>query len=135
MNSTQTNDVRSKQIMFYGLIFCNISVLIYFAALAIFNKAPLLGFWLPALAFLVFYGYDSFKEHKKLDARIVPKARESIGLGLAFLLFSILILATRNWKNSPINMTDAFIFALLLSNTKDCMINLLAMHKFAGFHR
>ena len=135
MNSTQTNNIRSKQMMFYGLIFCNISVLIYYVVQAIFTKAPLLEFWLPALAFLVFYGYDGIKEHKKLDACIAPKVQESIGYGLLFLFALIFLLAFKNWKDSPMSIADAFMLAVLLGFTKDYVIKLLEMRKFADFHR
>ncbi|PXX42437.1 hypothetical protein DFR42_10595 [Undibacterium pigrum] len=119
--------------MFYGLIFCNISVLIYYVTQAILTKAPLLAFWLPALAFVVFYAYVGFKEHEKLNARTLPAEPESIGYGLLFLFAIIFLLAVKNWKDSPINIADAFMLAVLLSYIKDYTIKLLAMRKFSDF--
>ncbi|MFZ6769351.1 hypothetical protein ACO0LM_20060 [Undibacterium sp. Di26W] len=132
MNSTKSNNLGSESMMLYALIVCNIAGVSFYVVNAILNQAPLLKFWLPAFAFLALYGYVSADEYKKLDAHTMTKGRNSLKSGIFFLVVLILIIAIKDWKASPLGFPDALILALFLSNTKDYIVAVLAIRKFAS---
>lgn len=131
MNSINTNNLGSKSLVLYMLIICNIVGFSFYVVNAIRYQAPLLSFWLPTFAFFVLYGYISADESKKLDIHPMTGKRNSSKFGIVVLLLLIFILATKNWKASPLDFSDAFILALFLSNTKDHIVEVLAIRKFA----
>ena len=132
MSTTKKIDLSSISMLLYASILCNVAVLLIYALNAIRYEAPLLDFWLPAFAFFVAYGYISPGEYKKQDTYTLTTWPNSLKFGIFFLVVSLYILATKNWKASPLNFSDAFILSFLLSNTKDHIVHVLAIRKFAN---
>lgn len=132
MSTKNKSDLGSISTLLYASILCNIAVLLIYAVNAIRYDAPLLGFWLPAFGFFVAYGYISPGEYKKQDTYTLTTWPNSLKFGIFFLLVSIYILATKNWKALPLNFSDAFIWSFLLSSTKDQIVHVLAIRKFAS---
>ncbi|MCH8622449.1 hypothetical protein [Undibacterium sp. TS12] len=116
----------------YALIICNMVGLCIYVVNGIRYEAPLWGFWLPALAFSALYGYISADEYKKMDAHALTTGQNSLKSGIFFLVLVTGILATKNWKTSALDFSDAFIWSILLSNTKDHIVHVLAIRKFAS---
>lgn len=132
MNSANANNPDSSKTALYALIASHISALLFFIANAILNQAPFLNFWLPALGFFILNGYISVDAYKKRDAQAVAKEKTPLKMGIIVLLLLLFVIATKDWKASPLDISDAVILTLLLSNTKDYLADMLAMRPFAN---
>ncbi|MFZ6760443.1 hypothetical protein ACO0K9_24840 [Undibacterium sp. Ji50W] len=132
MNSTKSNNLGSESMALYALIICNLAIQLFYIANAILNQAPFLSFCLPAFALFILYGYVGVGEYKKMDAQTMIKGKNSLKIGVMFLLVLMFILVAKFWKTYPLGISDAFILALSFSNTKDYIVAVLAIRKFAS---
>jgi|GEM_PF-1661735 len=132
MSTTNKSDLSGISMLLYAAILCNVTVLLIYSVNAIRYEAPFLRFWLPTLAFFVLYGYISADQYKNFDKYTLITWPNSLKFGIFFFLLFIYFLATKNWKASPLDFSDAFIWSVLLSNTKDYIMQVLAIRKFAN---